>query len=169
MDLTWLNPWLVLAHVVSAIAFVAFHGMSMVVAFRLGSTRDIDGARRLLDLSARMLGPAYLALLVLLVSGIVSGIVGAWWTSGRLWIWASLALLFGIATYMTFRGSAWFSQLRGAAGQGYNIRGKQVPAGDADPARLQTLLASRGRAWELLAIGGGGLALIVYLMFTKPF
>lgn len=169
MDQATIASVLVALHVLSAIGFVAAHGVSMVVAFRLGSARDVDGARRLLDLSARALGPMYLFPLVLLLSGIASGIVGGWWTSGRLWIWASLAMLIAIAVYMTYRGNAWFSELRGAAGQPHNVRGKDSQAGDPDPARLQTLLAARARAWELLAVGGGGLALLVYLMISKPF
>ena len=169
MDQATIMSWLVLLHVLSALGFVAMHGVSMAVAFMLGPTRDVAGARRLLDLSARALGPMYLFLLVLLLSGILAGIVGAWWTSGRLWIWASLALLIAIAVYMTYRGNAWFSALRGAVGQRYNVRGKDFPAGEADPARLQALLASRARAWELLAVGGGALVLIVYLMTSKPF
>lgn len=169
MDQATILSWLVLLHVLASIGFVAAHGVSMAAAFMLGPTRDVDGARLLLDLSARALGPMYLFLLVLLLSGILAGIVGAWWTSGRLWIWASLALLIAIAVYMSYRGNAWFSALRGATGQRYNIRGKEFPAGEPDPARLQALLASRARAWELLAVGGGALVLIAYFMIAKPF
>lgn len=76
MDQATIKSLLVLLHVVSSIGFVVTHGVSMVVAFMLGSTRDVARAQRLLDLSARALGPMYLFLLVLLLSGIASGIVG---------------------------------------------------------------------------------------------
>jgi len=147
MDQATIKSLLVLLHVVSSIGFVVTHGVSMVVAFMLGSTRDVARAQRLLDLSARALGPMYLFLLVLLLSGIASGIVGGWWTSGRLWIWASLALLIAIAVYMTLRGNTWFSALRGAAGQRYTF-----VARSSRPANL-ILLACR-RYWPVGPVRG---------------
>ena len=169
MDLTPIYPWLVLIHVLSAFGFVALHGTSMAVVFRLRSERDLGRVRALLDISIASVLLMYLFILILLISGILAGIVGAWWTSGRLWIWASLILLVAIFFYMSFRATPYFAQLRQAAGLPGQVRGKEFPASEPDPARLATLLADRSPAWELLIIGAGGLVLLVWLMEMKPF
>ena len=169
MDLTPLYPWFVLIHVLSAFGFIALHGTSMLVVFRLRSERDLGRVRTLLDISIASVLVMYLFLLILLVSGIVAGIIGAWWTSGRLWIWASLILLVALFLYMSFRATPYFASLRQAAGLPANVRGKEIPATEPDQAKLAALLAARSPAWELLAIGGGGLALLIWMMEMKPF
>ena len=169
MDLTSVYPWIVLVHVLSVFGFVVLHGVSMVVVFRLRSERELARVGTLLDVSANSIGLMYLFLLLILLSGIIAGIIGAWWTSGRLWIWASLVLLIAITIYMSYRASAYFTALRGAAGLPANLRGKEIPAGEPDPTRLATLLADRRVAWELLVVGGGGLVVLTWLMMLKPF
>jgi hypothetical protein len=169
VELSSVYPWIVLVHVISVLGFLAAHGVSMAVVFRLRSERDLGRVRALLDLSAASLGSVYLFVLVVLLSGIVAGIVGGWWTSGRLWIWASLILLIGIAVYMSYNASDYFNELRRAAGLAGNVRGKAFPAGEPDSARLGDVLGDRRAAWEFLAIGGGGLVVLTWLMMLKPF
>ena len=124
VDLTSVYPWIVLVHVISVLGFLAAHGVSMGVVFRLRSERELGRVRALLDLSASSLGSMYLFVLVVLLSGIVAGIVGGWWTSGTLWIWASLILLIAIVVYMSYRASPYFTALRQAAGLAGNLRAR---------------------------------------------
>src|SRR5512141_51490 len=94
MDRTPYLPWLKFIHIAGAIAFVAGHGVSMFMAFRLRSDRDPVRMLAMLDLSAESLGLATIGLLVLLVAGIVDGIVAGYF--GRLWIWIALIGLIAI-------------------------------------------------------------------------
>src|SRR5690349_9877706 len=99
MDLTPYVGWIVFAHVLGAFLFVAGHGVSMVVAFRLRAESDRARMAALLDLSGIALALAYVGLLLLLVAGIVAGVVlGSW---GRAWIWVALVLFVLIGFAMT--------------------------------------------------------------------
>ena len=167
MDLTPYIGWIIFLHVAGAFAFVAGHGVSMFVAFRLRQERDRSRIAGLLDLSAGSLVVAGIGLLVLLVSGILAGIVLG--SFGRLWIWVSLILLVVIALAMTPLGITYYGRIR--AGIGQRTRGMKetdpdpVPVSDAE---LATLLDSR-RPETLLLLGGGGFLVILWLMMFRPF
>ena len=167
MDLTPYIGWIIFLHVAGSFAFVAGHGVSMFVAFRLRKERDRSRIAGLLDLSAGSLILAGVGLLVLLASGIVAGIVLG--SFGRLWIWVSLILLIVIALAMTPLGITYYSRIR--AGIGQRTRGMKeadpdpVPVSDAE---LATLLDSR-RPETLLLLGGGGFLVVLWLMMFRPF
>lgn len=170
MDLTWLQPWLVLTHVLSALTFVLFHGASAMVAFRLRSERDPARIRALLELSNAHFGWMYLALAILLLSGIVAGIVGGWWTSGQLWLWASVGLLVVILAGMFVVASGYFESLRHAVGiQTYQDlkHGREAPP-VASEAEIAALVTS-SRPAVIAVIGLGGIGLVAALMTLKPF
>ena len=167
MDLTPYMPWLVFIHVAAAFMFVAGHGVTMYVAFAVRREKDRARLASLLDLSGWALATAGIGMLVVLVAGIVAGIVGNSW--GRLWIWASLALFIAIGLVMTPIGGAWFNRLRIGLGQ----RTRNLKAADPDPVpvsdgELAALQASTVPE-QLLAIGGGGFLVILFLMMFKPF
>ncbi len=88
MDLTPYRSWLVLLHILSVFAFLPVHGVSMTVALRLRHERDRARIGAYLDLSNVYLGGMYGTLGLLLLFGILSGIAGAWWTSGRAGSWS---------------------------------------------------------------------------------
>jgi hypothetical protein len=169
MDPVAFQPWFVLVHVLSVLAFVLLHGASAMVALRLRSEREPARIRALLELSTASLGGATAALLVILASGIVAGIVGGWWTSGRLWLWVSVALFIGVGVAMSVIAVPHFDAVRRAVG--LTTRGDRP--GDAIPAAapgeddLAALLASRRPAVSA-AIGLGGLGVITWLMQFKP-
>jgi uncharacterized membrane protein len=167
VDLTPYLGWIVFLHVVGAFVFAAGHGVSMLVAFRL--RRETDRARMaaLLDVSAASLNVAGIGLLVLLVAGIVAGIVAG--SFGRGWIWVSLVLFIVIGGLMTPVGGIYFNEVRLAIG----LRTRNMKQTDPLPmalpdGELATLLATR-RPEALLAIGGGGFVVIVWLMMFRPF
>jgi hypothetical protein len=109
----------------------------------------------------------YLSLLVLLVTGIITGIMGKWW--GRGWIWASLFLLIAIIVAMSVLGSGKLSILRKALGLPYFERGKAQPA--VAPASTQEIDALLAKSNPMLVsvIGFGGIAVVAWLMMFKPF
>jgi hypothetical protein len=167
MDLSPYMPWIVFIHVAGAFAFAAGHGVSMFVAFRVRAERDRARMSALLDLSGMSLAVAGIGMLVLLIAGILAGIVAGDW--GRLWLWASLVLFIVIGGLMTPIGSAYFGRLRAGLGQ----RTRNLKPADPDPVpatddALAALQASNAPQ-TLLAVGGGGFLVILYLMMFKPF
>ncbi len=166
MDLTPYRDWIVFVHVLCAFAFAAGHGVSMFVAFQIRRERDRERLEALLDLSGWSLGLAGVGMLVLLVSGILAGLVAGLWD--RAWLWVSLVLFIVIGGAMTPIGSGYFTRARLGLGQ----RTRAVKAADPDPvpvsdAELDRILDSR-RPEVLLAIGGGGFVVILWLMMFKP-
>jgi hypothetical protein len=167
VDLTPYLPWLKFIHIAGAIAFVAGHGVSMAVAFRLKSEREPARMLALLDLSGESLGLATVGLLVLLVAGIVDGIVAGHF--GHLWIWIALVGLIVIGGAMTPLAAGHFNAIRVALGQ----RTRMMKPGDPDPVAKPMdeviALTSTNRPMQLTVIGAGGLVVILWLMTFKPF
>jgi hypothetical protein len=158
--------FVVLLHVLGAFAFVAAHGVSMVVAFRLRGERDRARQSSLLELSGTSVGLMYIGLALLLVAGIVAGFMGDYW--GRAWIWAALATLIVVIAVMYIVATPFYGRMRAAAG---------VPGAELIAARLEPpptpadldALATSNRPLLLAAVGGIGLVVIVWLMVAKPF
>lgn len=159
--------WLVFLHIVGVFGFLLAHGVSAGVILRLRSERDPQRIRALLDLSGHSYAVMYPSLLVLLAGGIIAGFVGNWWGTG--WIWVSLVVLVLIYAGMMVRGSGYLHPLRKAIGAEYYEKGKiqpsLPPASEEEIARL----IQPSRAYELLAIGGIGLLIILWIMVLKPF
>jgi hypothetical protein len=109
---------------------------------------------------------SYLSLLVLVVAGVLAGLVGRWF--GQLWIWAAIGVLVAVTVGMLAWAAPYYERLREALGQPGRgrRRGPALPAASA--ADLAALLDSR-RPEGIAAIGGAGLALLLGLMYFKPF
>ena len=169
MDLTGLRPWLALIHVLAAFGFFAVHGASMIVMLRLRGERDRARIGTLLDVSASSIGLLYGFLGLLLLAGILGGIAGGWWTSGRWWLWTAVALLVLVIGAMYGLMTPYYGGLRNAVGlqtQSDVKAGRMpVPASDEE---LAVILAST-RPLAGAAIGIIGMVLIVWLMMAKPF
>lgn len=167
MDLSGLYPWLRFGHILSALLFVAGHGVSMVVAFRIRAERDPARMLALLDLSASSLYVAGVGLLLVLVTGIAAGIVGNLF--GRGWIWASIVVFVVVAGVMTPLAGAHFARLREGLGQ----RTRQMKPTDPDPTPLTIdnvlRVAGRRTPEATAAIGITGIVALVWLMGFKPF
>jgi hypothetical protein len=169
--MTWIGayPWLLVLHVVSALAFVAIHGVSMGVWWRIRRERDRAKLAALLELSGSFILPAMLAGLLLIVSGILVGVAAAWWFNGQWWLWVSIGLLVLIVAVMTPMLAIPFSGLRHALGvpSAAELKAGTAPTPVSD-AQLATLLADRRPAVGA-TVAIGGLAAITWLMETKPF
>jgi MFS family permease len=167
MDPVTMLAWIKLVHVGAAFAFVAGHGVSMLVSFRLRHEREAARMLALLDFSGFSLGLAISGAIVLLIAGILDGIVGGFF--GRAWTWVALVLFVAIGMLMTPLESRHLNLVRQALGQ----RTRLMKAGDPEPVPLRpdevhalTLERSPERG---LLIGGGGFLVILALMVLKPF
>lgn len=158
--------WVRFLHVFGAFLFVAAHGASMLVAFRLRSTRDRERIAELLQMSAYSLGLLYIGLLIMLVGGIVAGFMGNHW--GSLWIWAALGILTVVIVVMYMVATPFYGRMRAAAGiEGFVEKADRYKP-PATPDQLEQL-ASSSRPFVLAAVGGIGMVVILWLMLFKPF
>lgn len=167
MDLSPYILWIVFLHVLGTFMFVAGHGVSMFVVFRVRREHDRVKLAALLDLSGWSLGLAGIGLLILFVSGIVAGIVlGSW---GQTWLWVALVLFVVIAILMTPVGGTYLRNLRVAIGQPpRGAKETDPPPVQATDAQLAALQDSR-KPELLLLLGAGGFVVILWLMMFKPF
>ncbi|MEA2519894.1 MAG: hypothetical protein QOF49_1974 [Chloroflexota bacterium] len=158
-------PWIVLLHIVGAFVFVLSHGASTWMAMVLRGERDRTRIAALLDVSSASIGGTYVGLLLLLIGGIWAGIYGGHFARG--WIWAAIVVLVIVIVMMYAVATRYYVRLRAAVG--LPSRGDApdaaLVASDADLAAL----AARAPVAILMAVGGGGLLIILWLMVVKPF
>lgn len=161
--------WLIFTHVLGVFGFLLAHGASAAVAFKVRGERETARVRALLDLSRGAAAVGNASLLVLLAAGIAAGFMGGWWGSG--WIWAALGLLVLISFAMNGVGSRPLTRVRQLLGETGPRRPKVDPKTSAAiPTDQQLAVALAAiNPWLQTAIGGGGLALILWLMMFKPF
>lgn len=160
-------PWVVLLHVLGAFGFVMAHGASAFAAIRIRSERDPARVAALLDLSSFSLSAMYLSLLLLLIGGIVAGFMGDFW--GSLWIWLAIGVLVLIIGAMYPMGSLHYANVRRAVGiKPYSDPKDAPPPEPLSGPELEAVLSS-SRPFALAAVGGIGLAVIIWLMVVKPF
>lgn len=161
--------WLVFAHVLGIFGFLLAHGTAAAVAFALPRQHEVARIRALLDLSRSVAMVGTVSLLVLLAAGIALGFMGSWWGQG--WIWASLGLFILIGVSMTPLGSRPLNRIRQTVDPAHAKQAGSSSSPDtavATDKQLGVLLAAT-HPWLLTIIGGGGVALILWLMLFKPF
>ena len=158
-------PWLVFLHVISLFGFLMAHGVSAGVYFALRHERQIDRLRWLLQLSTGAARVMLISLLALIVTGIIAGFMGQWWSHG--WIWLSLILLVAVYAAMGMLGSRLLNQVR----QGIGLPSSYGQPPQAKPLSAEELnaLLDHIQPTRLTLIGFGGLAVIAWLMMFKPF
>lgn len=153
-----LYQWVVFAHLVGVFGFLLAHGASIAIAVRLPRQRDPRAVRVLLDLSETTRGLMYGSLALLALGGVTAGFLGGWWSHG--WIWASIFVLLAMMVGIVGVGVPYFRRLRKAA--------EAALASDAPSPELATLLAAP-QPWIVIAVGVGGLLILLWLMVLKPF
>jgi hypothetical protein len=164
--MTW-YPWIVFGHVLASFIFVLAHGVSVLTAFRVRGEREPLRIAAMLDLSGYSLTLVYLSLLVTIVTGVVLGFMGDYW--GQLWIWLSIGLLAAVLAAMFAIASPYYANLRRSVGvKAYGDSKDAPPPEVRSPDEIAGLLAS-ARPFLLAAIGGIGLAVIIWLMIFRPF
>lgn len=141
------------------------HGASAFVSVTLRNERSPDRVAALLNLSSVSLGMTYGSLL-LIVAGVIGGFTGDWWGEG--WIWAAIGVLLVVLISMYALAMPYYTRVREAAGIRSARTPEDAPAPTAAHEALPTLLTS-SRPMVIMAIGGIGLAIIIWLMVVKPF
>jgi hypothetical protein len=152
---------------VGVILFVLAHFVSVVVLLLIQRQRDPSTLRRLLTVSRQSLLVALIGLALWFLGGVVAGFSGNWWTSGRLWIWASLVLAIAIIGLMTPMGRFYFNRVREAVGIDPQTNAVNLDA-TIDPGAVDVAVRS-GQPLLLAALGTIGLLVIFWMMLAKPF
>ena len=169
--MSWANlyPWLLVFHVLCVLAFLAIHGVSMGVWWRVRRERDRAKLVSWIDLSSSFMVPMMIAGLLLIVSGMVVGIAAGWWFNGQWWLWASVVLLAAIVQSMNSLNAIPMVEIR----RGLGIPGRAERAAGTvptpvDDATLDALLRDR-RPLVGSSFAITGIVVITWLMETKPF
>jgi len=151
--------WWKLLHVVGVLGFVMFHGVSILVAFRLRKERDRTRIAELLQFSGSAVKGMYVSLLLLIAFGVIAGFAGHWWSFW--WIWISLGLLVITIGEMTGVARPYYQSLKDAI----QFRPSGVPRKSDE--ELDQLLRS-GLALFNAVWGVAVLLVIAWLMIWKP-
>jgi hypothetical protein len=157
------SGWFVFAHLAGLVVFVAAHGVSTFAAFGVRAQRDPRTVAVLLATSKRAMVVAYGGLLLLLVGGFGAAISTG--VLDRPWVVGSIALLVAVAVAMYAIATRYYVELRQVVGDGLERGTDDSPV--VDRAALAASLDTR-RPEILLAVGGVGLLVIVWLMVFKP-
>jgi hypothetical protein len=152
--------WWKFLHVAGVIAFVMFHGVSMMVALRVRKERDRGKIAAITQLSGSSLMGMYVSLLWLTVFGVIAGIQGTWWNDG--WFWISIILLVVAVVEMSAVARPYYERVKEAI----EVRPSGVPRRSDE--ELEEILRSPVGAWNT-AFGIAVLAAIAWLMIFKPF
>mgnify|MGYP001563585377 CR=1 FL=1 len=147
--------WLRLLHLLGAFGFVAAHGATAAVTFKLRSERDPVRVGAMLDLSRATRGLMYGSFLLLVGAGIGTATLGGWWRAG--WLWTSIGLLTALFAAAFPLAVPYFRAIRA-----------ELAKTPVDQARLGELLSSTRGLW-LAWIETAGILAIIYLMVLKPF
>jgi hypothetical protein len=151
--------WLRWLHILAVFGFLLMHGPSVSAAFLVGRTRESSRLAALADASKATVRVAYIPLLIAIVTGVALGFLGGWWRSG--WMWASVAVLVAVITWMGFRGTLPAIRLREALDQ---LHREGSAAGELIEARIRGI-----RPLELTAVGAVSMVVLLWLMAFKPF
>ena len=155
-----LYPWFVVVHLLGLVVFAVAHGVSMFIAFRVRGERDPAIVATLLQLSKVAVGPLYIGLALLLIGG-----VGAAWGADlwfEPWIIGSVVVLVVVLGVMYSLATPYYVAIRTAL----EPRGEDGRPTLA-PDELAAMLDNR-RPEILVAAGGVGLLVLVWLMVVKP-
>jgi cytochrome bd-type quinol oxidase subunit 2 len=154
-----INQWLLYAHILSVLVFLASHGVSIAVLYRVRSERDRSKIHDLVSLSGETTVPMYAALGAIVLTGVVAGI--KFKSFRQWWIWLAIVLLVSTVALMVVVAKPYFARVKAACG----VRPSGVPR--VSDEELGEILTS-SRAHVITAIGAGGLLAILYLMVFKP-
>lgn len=162
-------PWLLVFHVLSVLGFLAIHGVSMGVWWRVRRERDRAKLMAWLELSGSFMTWTLVTGLLLIVSGVVVGVAAGWWFNGQWWLWVSIVLLAAIVLSMNPLNAVPMVRVRQALGMPNlaDARAGTTPS-PADDATLEGLLLDRRPVFGS-AFAIAGIVVITGLMETKPF
>jgi uncharacterized membrane protein len=152
--------WWKFLHVAGVVAFVSFHGVSMMAALRVRKERDRDRIATMLQLSGSSVMGMYVSLAWLIAFGVVAGIQGDYWNDG--WFWISVGLLVLVVGEMSAVARPYYQRVKEAV----EVRPSGVPRRSDE--ELEEILRSPVSLWNTL-FGAAVLLAITWLMIFKPF
>ena len=159
--------WLVFIHVLAAISFFLFHGVSIAMALKVRKETDIARIRALLDLSSANIPMMSTSFVLMALTGVTLPFFVHIWD--RLYIWLSIALILGVFIYMAVFNETHYKQLRRLVGLPYMKGNKQFPAETpSSQAGVEAHIKSTNVVPLALA-GFGAPAIVLWLMIFKPF
>ncbi|HZD80044.1 MAG TPA: hypothetical protein VE646_08390 [Actinomycetota bacterium] len=153
--LFWFRFWL-FWHIAGVLGFLAAHGATAAVAFRLRSERDRGRIRALLELSRSTRSWMYVSLIVLIGAGVANGFVLHVWGQG--WIWAAIGLLAVLLLAAFPMAVPYYIRVRRA------VTGEPAPS----PDELEVLLRAP-RPIVIAVVETAGILVILWLMVFRPF
>jgi len=151
--------WWVFLHLVGVFGFLAAHGVSIGVLFKLRSERDPAKIAAYLQLSGASTRVFYYSLGLLVVAGTVAGFLGHWW--GQAWIWTAIAVLVVTTLAMYYMAKPYYRRVDRIA------KSKAGGSEAVTDEQFDEVLKDR-RPVTIAAIGVVGLLAILYLMVLKP-
>jgi hypothetical protein len=152
--------WWKFLHVAGVIAFVTFHGVSVMAALRIRKERDRGRIATMLQLSGSSVTGMYVSLAWLIAFGVVAGIQGDSWNDG--WFWISIGLLMLVVGEMSAVARPYYQRVKEAV----EVRPSGVPRRSDE--ELEEILRSPVAVWNA-AFGAAVLVAITWLMIFKPF
>jgi uncharacterized membrane protein len=152
--------WWKFLHVAGVIAFVTFHGVSVMAALRVRKERDRGRIATMLQLSGSSVTGMYVSLAWLITFGAVAGIQGDSWNDG--WFWISIGLLVVVVGEMSAVARPYYQRVKEAV----EVRPSGVPRRSDE--ELEEILRSPVAVWNA-AFGAAVLVAITWLMIFKPF
>ena len=152
--------WWVFVHIVGVFGFLATHGVSMVVTFRLRRERDPGRVVELITFSSSSIGPFWTFLGLLLLGGVVAGFLGDWW--GYIWIWGAIVVLVVVTIAMYLLARPYYRRV------GLVARAMAAGSSAVTPEQFDRLLRSP-RPLAVAGVGLGGILVILWFMMFKPF
>ena len=159
--------WLVFIHVLAAISFFLFHGVSAAMAFMLRKETDFARIRALLDLSAANIPMMATSFMLMGLTGIALPFFVHIWDRG--YIWLSIGLILGVSIYMAIFNERHYKELRRMVGLPYMRGSKNYPAETpCAPDEVEAHI-KRTNVAPLAVAGFGVPAVVLWLMIFKPF
>ncbi len=159
--------WLVFLHVLAAISFFLFHGVSAVMALRLRHETDFQRIRALLDLSGFSVPLMGISFLLMGLTGVTLPFLIHIWD--RIYIWASIVLILGVFVYMAVFSESHYKQLRRLVGLPYMKGNKNYPAEPPASQEEVEAFVKKTKAAPLAIAGFGVPIIVLWMMIFKPF
>ena len=136
--------------------------------FRVRRERQPEALRALLGLSYSALLAMAVGALLLFVTGLLAGFSGNYWTTGQLWLWASLAIFVAVFLLMTPLARMPLDRVRKALDEPTTGPPTAGSAVDVAPTSLDGAIAGT-RPMLVATLGVGAVIVLTWLMMYKPF
>jgi hypothetical protein len=152
--------WLLYLHILSVLALLGTHGVSMTVLYAIRKERDRARIMSLVQLSGQAIIPMYVSILAIVVFGSWIAFKLHLWS--KTWIWLSIGVLVATIVLMGLTARPYFAKVKEAC----QMRPSGVPR--ISDEELAEVVGSP-KAHLITAIGLIGLLSILYMMvFKRP-